>query len=64
MANKFYNKFKSLTTTSNIDEEKKKRVKALSTQSDTSFKELDGVLKGTVADTEMDYLMKLIKGRK
>ena len=66
MASTFLNSnFKSLTTTSNIEEEKKKRLKALSKQEDksTTAKDLDKIMKGNViGDEEYEYFMKLVGG--
>ena len=64
--NRFYKKFKSLTTTSDIEEEKKKRIKALGKQEDnsTTAKELSQITKGTIGDEEYEYFMKLIGGNK
>ena len=65
MKNSFYTKFKSLTTTSDIEEEKKKRVKDLGKQDDTSTtaKDLSKVMKGNViGDEEYEYFMKLVGG--
>jgi hypothetical protein len=61
--NKFFNKFKKLTTTSNIDEEKEKRVKSLTEQKeDTTAKELSNIMSPspTVGDEEYQYFMKLL----
>jgi len=66
MASTFLNSnFKSLTTTSNIEEEKKKRLKALSKQEDksTTAKDLSQIMKGNViGDEEYEYFMKLVGG--
>tara|TARA_B100000767_G_scaffold227659_1_gene217708 strand:- start:251 stop:460 length:210 start_codon:yes stop_codon:yes gene_type:complete len=64
--NKFFNKFKKLTTTSNIDEEKEKRVKSLTEQSkDTTAKELGSIMSGNpvVGDEEYQYFMKLVSNK-
>jgi len=63
--NRFYKKFKSLTTTSDIEEEKKKRIKALGKQEDksTTAKELSQITKGVIGDEEYEYFMKLIGGK-
>jgi len=61
--NKVFNKFKKLTTTSNIDEEKEKRVKSLIEQKeDTTAKELSNIMSPspTVGDEEYQYFMKLL----
>mgnify|MGYP003118920897 CR=1 FL=1 len=61
--NKVFNKFKKLTTTSNIDEEKEKRVKSLTEQKeDTTAKELSNIMSPspTVGDEEYQYFMKLL----
>ena len=64
--NRFYQKFKKLSTTSNIEEEKKKRVKDLSKQKEdtsTTAKDLSQIMKGNViGDEEYQYFMKLIGG--
>ena len=66
MASTFLNSnFKSLTTTSNIEEEKKKRIKALGKQEDksTTAKDLDKIMKGNIiGDEEYEYFMKLVGG--
>ncbi len=64
--NKFFNKFKKLTTTSDVDEEKKKRVKSLTEQSkDTTAKELGSIMSGNpvVGDEEYQYFMKLVSNK-
>ena len=64
--NRFYKKFKSLTTTSDIEEEKKKRIKALGKQEDksTTAKDLSQIMKGNViGDEEYEYFMKLVGGK-
>ena len=61
--NKVFNKCKKLTTTSNIDEEKEKRVKSLTEQKeDTTAKELSNIMSPspTVGDEEYQYFMKLL----
>jgi hypothetical protein len=62
----FYSNFKKLSTTSNIEEEKKKRVKDLSKQKEdtsTTAKDLSQIMKGNViGDEEYQYFMKLIGG--
>ena len=61
--NKVFNKFKKLTTTSNIDEEKEKRVKSLTEQKeDTTAKELSNIMSPspTIGDEEYQYFMKLL----
>jgi len=62
----FYSNFKKLSTTSDIEEEKKKRVKELSKQKEdtsTTAKDLTKVMKGNViGDEEYEYFMKLIGG--
>ena len=64
--NRFYQKFKKLSTTSDIEEEKKKRVKDLSKQKEdksTTAKDLSQIMKGNViGDEEYQYFMKLIGG--
>ena len=64
--NRFYQKFKKLSTTSDIEEEKKKRVKNLSKQKEdksTTAKDLTKIMKGNViGDEEYQYFMKLIGG--
>tara|TARA_B110000858_G_scaffold156014_1_gene178244 strand:- start:48 stop:266 length:219 start_codon:yes stop_codon:yes gene_type:complete len=64
--NRFYQKFKKLSTTSDIEEEKKKRVKNLSKQKEdtsTTAKDLSQIMKGNViGDEEYQYFMKLIGG--
>ena len=57
--NKFFSKFKKLTTTSDIDEEKKKRLKSLSSQTETTAKELSNIVSGNIGDEEYQYFMKL-----
>jgi hypothetical protein len=62
----FYSNFKKLSTTSDIEEEKKKRVKDLSKQKEdtsTTAKDLSQIMKGNViGDEEYQYFMKLIGG--
>ena len=62
----FYSNFKKLSTTSDIEEEKKKRVKDLSKQKEdksTTAKDLTKIMKGNViGDEEYQYFMKLIGG--
>ena len=62
----FYSNFKKLSTTSDIEEEKKKRVKNLSKQKEdksTTAKDLSQIMKGNViGDEEYQYFMKLIGG--
>ena len=62
----FYSNFKKLSTTSDIEEEKKKRVKNLGKQKEdksTTAKDLTKIMKGNViGDEEYQYFMKLIGG--